>query len=97
MTVDELSAGFHQLLRRITREEAFTDVLRDAVCHNAELVDVASERVAATMVATNLIVPKVEQLEKDTLLGLRKLEEAMKTSDALLREQLDHVRVWPAA
>ena len=36
LTLDELTAGFYSLLRRVEKEEAFTDVLKDTVIQNAD-------------------------------------------------------------
>ena len=89
MTTDELSAGFHQLLRRITREEAFTDLLRDAMIHNADLTDRLAERSAKNSVAINLMPTKFDQMEQDMTHGMLNLQQSLLDSDTTLRNQLD--------
>ena len=77
MTTDELSAGFHQLLRRINREEAFTDVLRDAMIHNADLTDQIAERSSKNSVAINLMPTKFDQIEQDLTHGMLNLQQSI--------------------
>ena len=88
LTHDELTSGFYALLRRVDREEAFGNEMREAMIYNAELIDHCGTRSGENRVALDLIPTQIDQ----TIIGLQNnISEAVTNFDARLRAELDGV------
>ena len=88
LTHDELTSGFYQLLRRVEIEEEFTKELRQAVCHNADLVDHLGGRLGEVRAAVELLPTKHDQM----VVGLQNnISEAVLNFDAQIRKEIDVV------
>ena len=60
LTHEELTSAFYALNRRLDKEEAFTAQMREAIIHNADLVDQAGARGAQSSVALGVVPTKID-------------------------------------
>ena len=89
MSLQDLTAGFVNLEKVITRDETFASDLAGAVQYNADLLNLLVTRVNAIEVSTVLSTEGLQKASDFTTEGLQKASDFTTELDTTLRAHID--------
>ena len=89
MSLEDLSAGFANFERVVTRDEAFASDVAGSVQYNADLLNLLITRVNALEVATQLSSEGLQKASDYTAEGFQKSSDFTTELDRKLREHID--------